>query len=44
LLADLATLTRNTVRHGAERTETLLATPSKLQRRAFDLLGISRAA
>jgi hypothetical protein len=43
LLADLATLTRNTVHLGAERTDTLLATPSKLQRRALDLLGISLA-
>jgi hypothetical protein len=44
LLADLATLTRNTVRLGAERTETILAIPTKLQCRALDLLGVSLAA
>jgi len=44
LLDDLATLTRNTVRLGAERTETLFAAPTKLQLRAFDLLGVSPAA
>jgi hypothetical protein len=44
LLADLATLTRNTVRFGAERTDTLFAAPSRLQRRAFDLLGVSLTA
>jgi hypothetical protein len=44
LLADLATLTRNTVRFDAERTDLLLATPTKQQRRAFDLLGIPLAA
>jgi hypothetical protein len=43
LLADLATLTRNTVRFGAEQTETLLVAPTKLQHRAFDLLGVSIA-
>ncbi len=41
LLTDLATLTRNTVRLAAERTETLFTAPTKLQCRAFDLLGIA---
>ena len=40
LLADLATLTRNTVRFGRAATFPLLATPTELQRRAFDLLGL----
>jgi hypothetical protein len=40
LLADLATLTRNTVRFGRAAAFPLLATPTELQRRAFDLLGL----
>lgn len=44
LLADLATLTRNRVRLGRDRLVTLLATPTKLQRRALDLLGIVQLA
>lgn len=44
LLADLATLTRNTVRLGADRTDTLFAAPTKMQCRAFNLLGLSLAA
>ena len=44
LLADLATLTRNTVRLGTDRTDTLFAAPTKLQSRAFNLLGVSLAA
>ena len=44
LLADLATLTRNTVRLGGNRPATILATPTPVQRRAFDLLGITLAA
>jgi hypothetical protein len=40
LLADLATLTRNTVRLGRDRIDILLAAPTKVQRRAFDLLGV----
>jgi DDE family transposase len=41
LLADLATLTRNTVRLGrAATTFALLATPTIVQRRALDLLGL----
>lgn len=44
LLADLATLTRNVVRLADERVRVLLAAPTKVQRRAFDLLGVSLAA
>jgi hypothetical protein len=40
LLADLATLTRNTVRCGKAPEATLLARPTETQQRAFDLLGI----
>lgn len=40
LLADLATMTRNTVRLGRERIDVLHAAPTKVQRRAFDLLGV----
>ena len=43
LLADLATLTRNTVRCGRAATFQLLATPTEIQRRAFDLLGVKPA-
>jgi len=43
LLPDLATLTQNQVRPGGadEATLDLLATPTALQQRAFDLLGVS---
>jgi Transposase DDE domain len=41
LLADLATLTRNTVRLGSAHTMALLATATPIQQRAFDLLGLS---
>ncbi len=41
LLADLATLTRNTVRLGRDHTTEILATPTGIQRRAFDLLALS---
>lgn len=44
LLADLATLTRNAVRFGKDRLNILCAAPTKLQRRAFDLLGVTLAA
>jgi Transposase DDE domain len=44
LLADLATLTRNTVRLGQEQVTTLLATPTAVQRRAFESLGVPAAA
>jgi hypothetical protein len=44
LLADLATLTRNTVCFGGQATLTVLATPTSTQRRAFDLLGVELAA
>jgi hypothetical protein len=40
LLADLATLTRNIVRCGKAPEMALLARPTEIQQRAFDLLGI----
>ena len=40
LLADVATLTRNTVRCGNAPEMALLARPTEIQQRAFDLLGI----
>jgi len=40
LLADLATLTRNTVRFASAHTMTLLATPTQIQQRTFDLLDL----
>lgn len=43
LLADLATLTRNIVRFGEALPVTMLAKPSPLQERAFELLGLSPA-
>jgi hypothetical protein len=43
LLADLATMTRNTVRLGRERIDILHAAPTQVQRRAFDLLGVPPA-
>jgi transposase len=42
LLQDLATLTRNQV-EAAGRTFHMIATPTPLQRRAFDLLGVAPA-
>lgn len=44
LIADLATLTRNTVRFARGNTFTMLATPTPVQKRAFDLLGVTTAA
>ena len=44
LLADLATVTRNMVRFGANLITTILATPTPFQQHAFDLLEISPAA
>jgi hypothetical protein len=44
LLADLATLTRNVVRLGRDRLTAVLATPTKVQRKAFELLGVAIAA
>lgn len=44
LIADLATLTRNQVRFGQADVFTMLATPTNLQQRAFDLLGLKPAA
>ena len=43
LLADLTTLTRNVVRFGNDRLSTLLVRPTRVQLRAFDLLGVSLA-
>jgi hypothetical protein len=40
LLADLATLTRNTVRFGRAASFPVLARPTEIQRRALDLLGL----
>lgn len=44
LLADLATLTRNVVRCGKAPEMALLARPTEIQQRAFDLLGIKLTA
>jgi len=41
LLADLATLTRNNVRIGAKDLTIMLSTPTQIQRRAFELLGMT---
>lgn len=43
LLADLATLTRNSVRFGKTASFTVLASPTELHRRAFELLAIKPA-
>jgi hypothetical protein len=43
LLADLATLTRNTVRFGDALPMTVLSRPTPTQQRAFDLLGVALA-
>jgi hypothetical protein len=40
LLVDLATMTRNTVRFAGKTTVEILATPTPVQRRAFELLGL----
>jgi DDE family transposase len=40
LMADLATLTRNTVRFGRAAAFPMLATPTQVQRRALHLLGL----
>jgi Transposase DDE domain len=44
LLGDLATLTRNTVCFGGEKTLTVHAAPTRVQRQAFSLLGVELAA
>jgi hypothetical protein len=44
LLGDLATLTRNVVCLGRDRLTTILATPTRRQHRAFDLLGLTLTA
>ena len=41
MIADLATLTRNTARLASAQTMTILATPTQIQQRAFDLLGLN---
>ncbi|HEY2417689.1 MAG TPA: IS1634 family transposase [Steroidobacteraceae bacterium] len=42
LLADLATLTRNRVQFGPDRRETVIATPTELQRNALNMLGVTQ--
>jgi hypothetical protein len=44
LLADLATLTRNTVRLGRDQISAVLASPTQIQRTAFDLLALTITA
>ena len=44
LLGDLATLTRNVVELGKHRLNILLAAPTKVQHRAFELLGVALTA
>src|SRR5246127_919104 len=44
LLGDLATLTRNVVRLGGDRLAAILATPTRTQQRALDLLGLTLTA
>jgi hypothetical protein len=41
LLADLATLTLNTMRFGDKLPMTVLSRPTPIQQRAFDLLGVA---
>ena len=41
LLGDLATLTRNVVRLGRDHLTAVLATPTGIQQRALDLLGVT---
>ena len=43
LLADLASLTRNTVRFGKDLCATVLATPTPFQQHVFNLLEVSPA-
>jgi Transposase DDE domain len=44
LLGDLATLTRNVVRLAGDRLTAILATPTRTQHRALDLLGVTPTA
>lgn len=44
LPGDLATLTRNVVQLGKHRLNILLAAPTKVQHRAFELLGVALTA
>jgi hypothetical protein len=43
-LVDLATLTRNLLRLAAERQDIVFAAPTRLQRRALHLLGVTQLA
>ena len=44
LLGDLATLTRNVIRLGGDRLTAVLATPTRTQHRALDLLRVTPTA
>jgi hypothetical protein len=44
LLGDLATLTRNVVRLGRDHLTAILATPTRTQHHALDLLGVTPTA
>jgi hypothetical protein len=44
LLGDLATLTRNVVRLGRDHLTAIIATPTRTQHRALDLLGVTPTA
>jgi hypothetical protein len=44
LLGDLATLTRNVVRLGRDGLTAVLATPTRTQHRALELLGVTPTA
>src|SRR6266566_8461719 len=44
LLGDLATLTHNVIRLGRDRLTAILATPTRTQHRALDLLGLTLTA
>ena len=44
LLGDLATLTRNVVRLGRDHITAILATPTRTQHRALNLLGVTPTA
>ena len=44
LLGDLATLTRNVIRLGRDHLTAIIATPTRTQHRALDLLGVAPTA
>ena len=44
LMGNLATLTRNVVRLGRDHLTSILATPTRTQHRALDLLGVTPTA